>query len=208
MLRHLLFIGFLSLMLAGCRAPRAVEKKLYLIQLPEQSDTIFPQAAPLLDGLCLINEVSVNPVYANRQIAIRDQSHQIQYFDNHQWAVRPPDLLSHVLVDFFSRQGLFQQVGVRFWGKTPDYAITTHVSQLEAENIDQTFKVRLKMNLTLEDLRNNKIVIDQRINREAILKQKDINMMASTISSLLNQELKTFALEIKNQLSPEGATQP
>ncbi len=202
MARHPVLILSLFLIVGGCSTPKQTMNQYYLLQLPEQAEEASPDTTFQMDALCLINPVAVHPAFAERRIAIRDHSHRVEYFDTHQWAVKPADFFFEMVLDFISHQHLFKQVATRYWQTKPDYTLETNILTMEVENMGSIFKVHLKVEFILRATGSNQIVVDHRIKREASLKQKDLNEMAATLSQMFYEELLNFTQQIKGEPAP------
>ncbi len=201
MTRHILLVCTILIMATGCRTPKSAVMKLYTIDLPEEIETAPSDTGNVTEALCLINDVNVYPAFASRRIALRDKSHQVQYFDTHQWVVEPARLFLNIMVDFLSRRHLFQQVADRYWQSNPDYIISTNIFSLEVDNTESDFVAHLEVQFELIDNKNNQMVVSHRVNRKTTLKQKDLNQVASAISSMFYEELLNFTHQMRDRLS-------
>ncbi len=201
MTRHLLLVGIALLMVAGCTTPKSAVMKLYTIELPKEIETASADTGSVTQALCLINDVRVYPAFATRQIALRNKTHEVQYFDNHQWVVEPSRLFLNIMVDFVSRQHLFKQVSSRYWQSSPDFIISTNIFSLEVDNTQSNFMAHLEIQFQLINNKTNQVVVNHRVNREAPLKQKDLNLMATAISSMFYEELLNFTNQMRDRLS-------
>lgn len=203
MTRHLHFIAALLLLLAACSAPKPAVQQLYLIQLPDQDSTeaSLVDNDALADATCLINNVMLAPAFSSDQIALRDKSHQIEYFDNHRWAVQPSQQMLDVMLNYFYQQNIFSLVAGRFWKTNPDYTISTDVFNLEVNNLENKFKAHLNLRFVFIRTTDNHVLVEHRADREEVLAQKNLNMMAAAVSSMFYEELQAFTGKIRNTLS-------
>ena len=190
-------VVFLALFLAGCGSNRVVVKNYYLIEpiMIEQS-----ASDPLSEGRCEISDVDVAAPFASREIAIRDKSHSIKYYENHQWAVQANQAITAVINDNLSARNLFRQVGRRFWDGRPEYSLYTNVHQLEVIIKDKDFYAHLNIEFMLFDNKGDSVAVAHKANRELRLPEKSLNLMAKSISEILAEELNILSSKIEQQL--------
>ncbi|WP_165921858.1 ABC-type transport auxiliary lipoprotein family protein [Natronoflexus pectinivorans] len=194
----------MSLILSSCGSKKTVVKNYYLIELtPTHRAEIISDSLPLIDAWCEIAEIRISPAYATRDIALRNQSHQIRYFENHEWAVRPSEAITHMIIDFFSDSNIFKRVATRFWQVIPTYQIQTNINNLEVIQDGRTFYAHLNIELALLDIRADQIIFSHSAVRKKELEKRNLNLLAETISELLFEELSQFSNLIKDHFENE-----
>ena len=178
---------------------KTVVRKYYTLELPEETHNIRPDTAMMIPGTCEIRQVMVNPVYDNREIANRSDSHEITYYMYHQWAVRPAEAMREILYGFLSEAELFEAVYKRYNRDIPDYFFEARVNDIEVIEEGETFSAHLNISFSLIDNSNNNVILSHRADRMEAIKRKDINLFASELSSILYEELMTFELLLRDR---------
>lgn len=196
--KSLVFFGLLFFM-AGCGSNKTVLKKYYLIE-PSASSTIAI-AEQSADVLCEVADVTVAPAYATTQIALRDESHQIQYFGQHEWAVRPQETFLHHILKHFSDRQTFKRVANRFWHTPPTFTLNTQIHNLEIIQKEKVFYAHLYIEFTLIETETDVIILKHKADRERQLQEKDLNLMAKAISDLMSEELVILTDLIETEIS-------
>ncbi|MCA1744964.1 MAG: PqiC family protein [Bacteroidales bacterium] len=199
MTNKLLTITLLTFMMAGCGSNKTVLKKYYLIEpLAEATSAVAEQTA---DVLCEVADVMVAPAFATTQIALRDESHQIQYFGQHEWAVRPQETFLHHILKHLSDRQTFKRVANRFWHTPATYTLNTQIHNLEVIQKEKAFFAHLHIEFTLIETKTDRIILKHKADKERQLEEKDLNLMAQAVSELLSEELVKLTDLIEAEIS-------
>ncbi len=199
MTNKLLFIALLMFITAGCGSNKTVLKKYYLIE--PSSATEITVAEQTADVLCEVADVMVAPAFATTQIALRDESHQIQYFGHHEWAVRPQETFLHHILNHLSDRETFKRVANRFWHTPATYILNTQIHHLEVLQKEKAFYAHLNIEFTLIETKTDRIILKHKADKEQRLEERDLNLMAQAISELLSKELVTLTQLIEAAIS-------
>lgn len=199
-------ILFTLLTVHGCGSRKAVVKKFYVIDLQESKDGILSDSLPTIHKYCEIIPVNVYPAYATTQILIRSESHEVRYFTYHEWAVRPQEILTRLMEEYFRQHRVFKEASIRFWKNIPDVQVESSLFSLEVFEEDNNYMAHLDMELRLIDNESGEIVLKQRGNNYRKLDKKNLNLFAAAISEMYQQELEEFSIKAMTLLSP--ATTP
>lgn len=199
MKNNFLILAGIILLTAGCMSEKTVVRRYYTLELPEETHGIRPDKPVRIPGTCEIRQVMVNPVYDNREIANRSDSHEITYYMYHQWAVRPAEAMHQLLYDFLSEAGLFEAVYKRYNRDIPDYFFEARVNNIEVVEKGETFSAHLNISFSLVDNSNNNIILSHQADRIEAVRQKGINLFASELSSMMFEELMTFELMLRDK---------
>ncbi len=132
-----LLILFTNLIFIGCGSQKTAVKKFYMIEPPGAYTPSDSLESPIIDAGCEVERTEVYPAYNSRQIVFRDKTHQIRYFGDHLWAVRPSDALTPLIIDFFSAKRVFTRISDRFWDKSPSYRIESTIFNIEVGPADK-----------------------------------------------------------------------
>lgn len=157
------------------------------------ADNNFADSLSILPYSLEIEEVGIHPAFATNQIAIRENTHQIRYFVNHQWAVRLQQSLTQYITDYYMTNQLFDDVGNRFWKDPADYKVSTYVHNLEVKQIDKDFSAYMHIDFFLIDVDNNQVVTKHTVKKNRLLPKRNLNLFAEAVNNMFFEELHFFA---------------
>jgi ABC-type uncharacterized transport system auxiliary subunit len=202
MKQPILLFSFVIMILTGCGSQKTIVRKYYMLEEPDSiSNLADSDSSQTINAWCEINEVEVYPAFETRRIVLRDASNQIRYFGDHEWANRPSEILTPLIIDFFSTRKIFKRTSDRFWDKIPDYQIKTTVFNIEVGTTKKRdFQSHLKVRFELIDTKTDTIVVSHTSDRRSILKERNLNLLAASVSNIFHEELMNFALQIKKTL--------
>lgn len=191
------FLIFLLLVVAayGCASRKSAVKKYYVIDIPQNDHVTLADSLTTIDKYCEIVKVNVYPAYANRQIPVRRKSHEMEYFINNEWAVRPQEILTRLIEEFMRKQGVFKGASVRFWKIVPELQMETSIYNLEIFEDGNTFYAHLHVQFRLVRHESGALILEYSSNEYKKLKKRDLNLFASEISELYWQGLRNFSIK-------------
>ncbi len=196
MKKILLLIIFPALLFSGCRSSQPIIQQYYLLELPADFEGSWPERAAVLPGTCLINTTDLAAAYATHQIAVREDSHQIRYFGFNEWAIRPEQAFSQLVLDFFEEHPVFEQLKYGRVVHPPDYVLDTHVIAVELDAREDDFQARLKIHFLLTDGEDDQVLQSYRAERTVPLESKDLNSFAKAVSHMFAGELHAFSVKL------------
>lgn len=194
-----LLLLLLSLSLGACRSSTTVVKQYYLLETEIPGDSLVHMRFPHLQ--LEVAAVEVAPAFATEAIALRDQSHQLRYFENHRWAVRPDANLHHLIVTHLSSAGLFQRVAERFWQQRAAYRLETRVQRLDVEKRDKALFAVMQLDFRLIETVGGQTILKQPVKSEERLDNRGLNTMAAALSRVLTEEMKRLAKGIEEAVA-------
>lgn len=202
-MKYLLLTSILcAVILSSCGSQKEVIKKYYVIESPEDSLTVSNDSSSIINAWCEVDGVEVYPAFDTRRIVLRDESHQVRYFGNHEWAVPPADFLTPIIIDYLANRNVFARVANRFWERTPDYRLQTTVFNLEVVSSKRkAFEAHLNLRFDLIETKTDAILLTHTADIKSELKERDLNLLAAEISNIFNQELNHFSDKIEHNLS-------
>ncbi len=193
------------LILAGCGGSRPVVHQFFLLETPPGKAFEWPDNLHAIAGSCEVENVRVAPPYASHQIAVREDSHQLRFFTFNEWAVRPDQQLTQIVIDFFEEHHVFGSVMHGRIAERTDYVVETNVVHMELDNRQDDFHARLHVEFKLISLADVDPVgvVHHVANRSEPLNEKNINEFAATVSRLFMDELHAFSTAFLNQAGDE-----
>jgi len=193
----------LLLILSGCISEQAVINKYYTIEETGNEGSDVNEQVAMIGGFCEVAPVEINSMYERTQIVNRSASHEITYYKYHQWAIRPSVSIREMVVAQMEDTDLFEGVSTRYMSRIPDYRLLTKVRKLEVfEDEDEDgFSALLDIEFRLLDA-SGTILLDHGTVSKEELKDKDLNLFAEAVSSIISQELDQFIEMVgKNEIT-------
>ena len=135
----------LPLLLAGCFGATTAEQRFYTMSLPNTAPPTSARKGPEL----LLHEVEVAPVYNRPQIVYRISPQELQFFRQNNWADRPSRMMGQLLMQSFTRSGVFRNVIDRLGEKPPTYVLDSSVQAIEELEGGNQWFAHLAMTLRL-----------------------------------------------------------
>lgn len=178
---------------------KVVTRNYYILEFPDQGHLTVSDT-PLVNASCEIFAVTIPPAFSQARIAVRKRSHEISYYQNHLWAVTPGDLIAQLIEDFIQSENIFSKASRSIWKEVPVYRINCNVLQIEALDIDDELYAHLKMQINLFNRSENINLVNHKFDRKEILKERDINLLAESLSKILLEELIVFSNDIKKEI--------
>ena len=92
----------------------------------------------------------------------------------------------------------------------PDYQILSQVYKLEVEDINDQFQVSLEMRMEFIEYSSGNTVLIHRFERKKPLEERDLNLFASKLSQIFQEETSQFILKIAsylNSMNPEQSAE-
>lgn len=195
MKNYLITLLIIFFIFEGC-SKKVITRKYYLLEFPSQPDTSLIKES-VVNGSCEILPVSVPPAFAQSRIAVRIRSHEVSYYQNHQWAVTPSDMLTKLVETQIQAENIFSKASQTVWKFVPQYQIQTKIDQIEAVDLDDDLYAHLTMKIDLFDRSENGIIVSHKFERLEILEERDINLLAKNLSDILKEEILKFTEKIK-----------
>jgi len=143
-----------------------------------------------------IRDFRVAKAFNQTRIAIRSESHELNYYFYHHWAVRPTDAISDLVYDFIDRAGVFLSCS-REYSLNPDYLITGFIHTIERIQDKRNVSAHLHVTFQLIKADSDLEVMRYEFDRSVELKKdKSMNMFANAISDVLIEETEQFLRKI------------
>jgi ABC-type uncharacterized transport system auxiliary subunit len=190
-LKYLIIIVLIALW--GCSSNKTLTTKYYVIEKPAAQDSLIVQADTSLNAYCEIEPVELYPAFAVQQIANRTKSHEIVYYNYHQWAVRPERFFTLMLQEYFIDNKLFAGAATRFWRINPDYKLQTTIYQLETTNQGKQLAAHIAFRMSLISTEESQLICEHRVDRTELLAENDLNYFALTVGKIFTQEMNKFS---------------
>lgn len=192
---------FSLVMLGACRSAKRTAPRFYVLEIPH--DKNLTDTLPPLPFAVELQSVEVHPAFASNQIAVREDSHELKYFVNYQWAGRPAQMIERYVQNYFERTGVFKEIHTRYWNELPDLALQVHVYQLEVIYQQKNYYANLNVEFRLVNPQDRSLVLSHSSDRTRLLEKRNVNLFADAISLMLFEQLHFFAQKAYFQFTEE-----
>lgn len=201
MIRPLLIAFIITCILSGCGSQKVITTKYYVIEINDDSlEMDADTRIPLINQYCEIEPVDVYPAYASTQIANRSNLKEITYYANHQWAIRPAESFTRIILNYFMHKPIFKSASERFWRVDPVYKVETTVYHLEVVQENNIFSAHLDLEFRLMESEGGIEILHYRADNKMVLKEKDINLLAAAVADIFYTELVKFSDKIVEEV--------
>jgi ABC-type uncharacterized transport system auxiliary subunit len=191
----------LLMALNACISEKSVSKKFYIITMPDEQEALVHRSFETIQGSCEIERVQISPAFESNRIVNRSDSHEITYYEYHQWAVRPSLSIDELIGKHVEASGIFSSVSGRFSRIIPDFRLSTSIHQMEVLESKHAFAAHVSLEFRVYNNQDNRLLLQHAADRTETLSAKDLNLFANEISTILLQELQTFIEHIDAQRS-------
>jgi len=197
-----IIILLLIIVFAGSQScgERTLIRHYYILEATEDS-LAFLQDSVHSKGICEILRVHIPPAYDQQRIAVRRRSHEISYYQYHYWAMNPADNLTTLLEKQVRGSQIFTFASSGNMNMVPDYQISSNVYKLEVEDINDQFQVSLEMRMEFIAYASGNTVLTHRVERKKALEERDLNLFASELSQIFQEETSQFISKISSYLN-------
>ncbi|MFO7891557.1 MAG: ABC-type transport auxiliary lipoprotein family protein [bacterium] len=199
-LKYYIFLLILLLMyVSGC-SKKAMVRKYYVLEpdsLITRQDLQITETLPYnID----IREFNIAKAFGQSRIAVRLESHKINYYYYHLWATHPSSAITYMIFRLVDGSKMFQKTSLGF-SIDADFIITGNIHKLEIIEEKKDLLAHLNISFILLDNKKDEVLLRTTHNRKVTLKKKNINEFAAQTSTLLQQITSDYLIEVKNTLT-------
>lgn len=149
---------------------------------------------------CFVSQVEIHPAFASHQIAIREASNKINYFSFNEWAVRPSQSITVMLIKGIDQMGLFSKLSSQRTASGTDYTLETYVSALEVIRARPYFFAHVAVEFRLFDTVSGALITRYDTSVQRLLAKNDLNLFAAAVSNIFAEELQNLAQRIPTDI--------
>jgi ABC-type uncharacterized transport system auxiliary subunit len=198
-----IFVFLFGLFSVQC-GKRAILRKYYLLYAGELDKQELPVESANLPFSVDIRDFRVSRAYNQTRIALRSQSHELNYYYYHHWAVRPSAAIADLVYSVIQKSGTFRRCS-RSYTYNPDYYITGQINQIERLQKGNKAFAHITADFILTDYRSELPAFKHHLERTVELQNdKSMNLFAQTISEIIRSETEIFIEKIAELLRDKG----
>ncbi len=173
-------------------------RKYYLVEIPSESEvTVADKTLPFKVD---IRDFNISKAFDQTRIAVRTESHEVNYYFYHHWAVRPSAAIADMVYDIMEAKNIFLRCS-RDYTYNPDYILEGYVHTIEHVMRQKKVAARLAMMFKLLETPTELPVLKYEFDRTVDLeKDRSMNGFAHAISIIVHQETETFLNKLPAEL--------
>ncbi len=197
--KYILFVLILSLVYVAACGKKAMVRKYYVL---EPDTLITKQEIQVTETFPFnvdVREFIIAKAFAQPRIAVRLESHKINYYYYHLWATHPSSAITYMVFRLIDGCELFRKTELGF-SVDADFIVTGNVHKLEIIEKEDDLLAHLNISLKLIDNRKNEVILRTNFDRKVTLKEKSINEFAAEISVLLKQVTSDYLKKVYDLL--------
>ena len=185
---------------------KAMIRKFYVLETQSsiigvQGDRIRPLA-----GNVDVRDFRIRKAFEQTRIAVRSESHELNYYYYHHWAARPSSVIPDMVSTLVDRSGIFRRCARGFTNK-PDFIIQGQVDRVERIEKERIAAAHLSAVLELTDEKTDSSIVRHSFDLTVDLKKyKSMNGFSRAISYLLEQESLVFIEKMKKYFRDKEIT--
>lgn len=197
MRNNFLVLVIFSLLLTACLGGRPVAVSYYLIEyMPAQVEAYAPDSARFGFGKpVFISAIDIHPAFATHQIAIREGTHQINYFSFNEWATRPGPSLAIITRRYINDSKWFSRIVDAPSAAIQGYSLSVSIFRMEVDRDRQRFFASMAMEVTLVNNQTGDLHSSGMLQTRRELPGKDLSLFASAVSEIYLEGLHGFLLQ-------------
>lgn len=198
--KFFIFLLMLSLVYFSSCGKKPMIKEYYVL---EPDSLITGQSIQITEALPYnvdIRDFTIAKAFSQPRIAVRLNSHKINYYYYHLWASQPSSAITYMVFRLIDGCEMFKRTNLGFTVDA-DYLITGNIYKLEIIEEDDDLYAHLNISFKLIDSKKNQVVIRINRDRKVLLEEKSINAFAAQISTYLQRLTSEFLIKVKNSLT-------
>lgn len=201
--KYIIIIVSIFLFSACASEQRAIKYYTIDTYALEPSDTVTYGNGATLPYVVEVLDFSVAGPYNDTRIALRTDSHELQYYHYHQWAESPAAAVRYFVWRYLNTAEVFDVCQLRVTLSAPQLIVTGAVNQLERMDVGGHSGAYVNAVFQLVDVRENRILVSHDIDTYRPFDDNaPMNVFAREVKSIFGDEMKAFVEKIYAHFSP------
>jgi ABC-type uncharacterized transport system auxiliary subunit len=180
--RLLLGICLLPLFLSSCFfGGRTPDTRYYLLSyLPVVDSTRTPHPYNIR-----LREFEIAEAYRKPQLVYRQSPHELQYYNYHQWAIKPERLVTEATSAHWAASRVFQSVQTQIQDSEADFILDGMVEAIEEYDHQERWYAHLSLRLSLLSGRDGRKVWTERYDFRTPVETQEPVQVVRALSAIL-----------------------
>jgi len=147
-----------------------------------------------------IKNLKVAEAYKRSELVYRKSAHELQFYNFHQWAVKPEYLITDMVYKHIRAANLFKSVSKTLTDHRPDYVMNGQVLAIEEYDNQQKWYAHLAITFYLEDTKTKKQVWNRTFDVRKVVAQQEPVYVVRELSYLLEHIMDKVVEDIEHRL--------
>jgi ABC-type uncharacterized transport system auxiliary subunit len=143
-----------------------------------------------------IKKFNVSRLYDQDRIVIRLSDVEIRENRQQVWSVRPSEMLTDVVEQYFKKSDLFVNASQEFLDMRPDYVFSGTVSAIEELKTGGSRFARLAMSMQITDTEKNQIIWSGEFDDQPPVPVDDMGKTVQTMRDILHRNMEEYLVEL------------
>jgi len=172
----------------GCSWGKVQIKNYYIISYTPSSPTPASSKRPYPYSI-QVGRFEVQRIFNRQSILYRFSPQQIQYYELHDWAVRPDFMVTDMVLRHLATSNLTNRVGLEYFETRPDFRIEGTVEALEKFDAGDMFFAHLAMTFKLLRVRDGTQIWEYSFDQRRQVYQEEMVYTVRGLSSILQSQM-------------------
>jgi ABC-type uncharacterized transport system auxiliary subunit len=171
------------------------QNRLYLIEAEPIRRYLKDSERPY-SAVVELEPFKVSRAYNRKEIVFRRSELEIRFDKHHIWAVRPPDMITDTIEQYFEKASLFTHLGRDFLENRPDYKLSGAIKAIERYDSGDLWFARLAMSMQLVDTADSKVIWRGDFDAERQVYNPGMVYVIQALREILRQQMEKYLNEI------------
>lgn len=182
-------------LILACSAGRIRTKNYYIISYtpsPKQtaiSNRPYPYSMQ-------VGRFEVQRIFNRQNIMYRFSPHQLQYYEYQQWAVRPDQMITDMVVKHLEASNIVNRVGTEFFETRPDYRLDGTVVALEKLDAGDLFFSHLAMSFKMLRIEDGAQIWDYSFDQRRQVFQQEMVYTVRSMSAIFQSQMDVVVSQL------------
>ncbi|OGS34320.1 MAG: hypothetical protein A2293_13610 [Elusimicrobia bacterium RIFOXYB2_FULL_49_7] len=207
-MKPVVLLTLLALLLSACGSSKSLHENIFLYFTPNslQTDKSLIKTAtfPLK---VQVRKLKISPLYDNQNIVLRSGDYSVSFIRRAEWAVRPHQAASDMLIDYLKSHFQFKTVRESFSDDVPDLVISGEMKAVEEDGRTPSRSATLILTLRASLGREERLLFEETYSKNLSVKKSGYDELAKTFSLALSDIYSAFSAHLEKSLAvaPERA---
>jgi len=188
-------LSLIALFLNGCFGKTPVNRYYLLDYVPTPTRT---KSGPALRPVTLrIKDLKVAEAYKRPELIYRKSAHEMQFYNYHQWAVKPEYLITDMVYKHLRAANLFKSISRTLLDFKPDYSLTGQILAIEEYDSQEKWFAHLAISFQLEETKSKRQVWYRTYDLRKVVAQHEPVYVIRELSFLLEHIMDKVVVELE-----------
>jgi ABC-type uncharacterized transport system auxiliary subunit len=184
------------LLLAGCGG-KILYPKYYTMDLPAPPTNA--NANLQVHGTLAVRRFESAPYIRQKKIVYRPTPEEIDFYEYHQWAFDPGEMVTTAIIDSLRASGLFSSVKRYDRENAPDYLMAGRVERLEETDYGGAVRVTAKLSAELVNLRTGTTEWTGDAAQTLTVDERSVNSVVIELTHAVQESIDRLVVSLDHQ---------